>query len=231
MGQICVSQDRGTGRLVFINSFSDAEGGVTRHPLSPTWPLEVLSTVTFAEHDGKTTVTLKGIPVNATELEIKTFEDGYPSMQQGFGRTLDKLAAYLERLDTGSSNHQPAQEHVMHLNPYLHFNGRCEEAFKFYEQVLGGKIVVMVRREGTPAAEHTPAEWRNKILHARLIVDGELSMGSDVPPERFEEPKGFSVTFGVPGPADEGLPSAFTAILVNTRRSGSTISRKIPLNG
>ena len=147
------------GRLVFINSFSDAEGGVTRHPLSPTWPLEVLSTVTFAEHDGKTTVTLKGIPVNATELEIKTFEDGYPSMQQGFSRTLDKLAAYLERLDT---NRQPAQEHVMHLNPYLHFNGRCEEAFKFYEQVLGGKIVVMVRHEGTPAAEHTPAEWRTE---------------------------------------------------------------------
>jgi hypothetical protein len=41
----------------------------------------VLNTVTCAEHDGKTTVTLKGIPVNATELEIKTFEDGYPSMQ------------------------------------------------------------------------------------------------------------------------------------------------------
>ena len=60
----------------------------------------------------------------------------------------------------------------------------------------------MVRHEGTPAAEHTPAEWRNKILHARLIVDGELLMGSDVPPERFEEPKGFSVTLGIPGPAD-----------------------------
>ena len=60
----------------------------------------------------------------------------------------------------------------------------------------------MVRHEGTPAAEHTPAEWRNKILHARLIVDGEPLMGSDVPPERFEEPKGFSVTLGIPGPAD-----------------------------
>jgi PhnB protein len=46
----------------------------------------------------------------------------------------------------------------MHLNPYLHFNGRCEEAFKFYEQVLGDKIAVMVRHEGTPAADHTPAE-------------------------------------------------------------------------
>src|ERR1700674_1790592 len=90
----------------------------------------------------------------------------------------------------------------MQLNPYLTFNGQCEAAFKFYERVLGGKIVAMIRHEGTPAAEHTPPEWRDKILHARLIVDGDVLMGSDAPPGRQEEPRGFSVTLVNPVPAD-----------------------------
>lgn len=44
----------------------------------------------------------------------------------------------------------------MQLNPYLFFKGRCEEAFTFYEKVLGGKIVATIHHEGTPAAEHAP---------------------------------------------------------------------------
>jgi uncharacterized protein YndB with AHSA1/START domain len=46
-------------KLVVVVSFSDAEGGITRHPMSPTWPLETLGTTTFAEHDGKTTITVR----------------------------------------------------------------------------------------------------------------------------------------------------------------------------
>jgi uncharacterized protein YndB with AHSA1/START domain len=84
-------------RLVFINSFSDAEGNLTRHPMSPTWPLEVLNTVTLSEHDRKTTLSLRGIPINATEEERKTFEAGHQSMQQGFKGTLDQLAEYLAK--------------------------------------------------------------------------------------------------------------------------------------
>jgi PhnB protein len=90
----------------------------------------------------------------------------------------------------------------MQLNPYLTFNGQCEAAFKFYERCLGGKIVAMVAHAGTPAEEHVPTEWRNKILHARLIVGDEVLMGSDAPPDRYEEPKGFSVTLGVDDPAN-----------------------------
>ena len=90
----------------------------------------------------------------------------------------------------------------MKLNPYLTFNGQCEAAFKFYEQCLGGKIVAMVTHAGTPAEEQVPAEWRNKILHARLIVGDEVLMGSDAPPDRYEEPKGFSVTVGIDDPTD-----------------------------
>ena len=90
----------------------------------------------------------------------------------------------------------------MKLNSYLTFNGQCEAAFKFYEQCLGGKIVAMVKHAGTPAEEQVPAEWRDKILHARLIVGDEVLMGSDAPPDRYEEAKGFSVTVGVDDPTD-----------------------------
>ena len=82
----------------------------------------------------------------------------------------------------------------MQLNPYLTFNGQCETAFRFYEQCLGGKIEAMVRHTGTPAEQHVPPEWREKIMHARLAVNGELLMGSDAPPDHYKEPKGFSVS-------------------------------------
>ena len=91
----------------------------------------------------------------------------------------------------------------MQLNPYLTFDGRCEDAFKFYAKVLGGKIVAMIRHEGTPAETHVPAEWRKKIMHARLIVDGEVLMGSDAPPDRSDGAmKGFSVTLSIDQPAE-----------------------------
>ncbi|HWF38777.1 MAG TPA: VOC family protein [Candidatus Acidoferrales bacterium] len=93
----------------------------------------------------------------------------------------------------------------MQLNPYLHFNGNCEEAFKFYAQLLGGKIDAMTTFEGTPAADHAPAEWRKKILHANLSAKGHVLMGSDVPPNApggYQPPKGFSVSFSNDDPAE-----------------------------
>ncbi|HXL45300.1 MAG TPA: VOC family protein [Candidatus Binatia bacterium] len=90
----------------------------------------------------------------------------------------------------------------MQLNPYLGFNGQCEAAFKFYERCLRGKIEAMLSHEGTPMENQVPAEWRKKILHARLVVGDAVLMGGDMPPERYEAPKGFSVTIGVTEPAE-----------------------------
>jgi uncharacterized protein YndB with AHSA1/START domain len=85
-------------RLVFIVSFSDEKGGVTRHPWNASWPLETLSTVTFEEQGGKTKVTVQWVPhTSATELERKTFEEGRQGMQQGWTGTMDQFAAYLAR--------------------------------------------------------------------------------------------------------------------------------------
>jgi PhnB protein len=85
----------------------------------------------------------------------------------------------------------------MQINPYLYFDGQCEAAFKFYEKILGGKIEAMMPHEGTPAAEQVPAEWRSKIMHARLVVGDAVLMASDAPPDHYAKPQGFSVSLQI----------------------------------
>jgi uncharacterized protein YndB with AHSA1/START domain len=85
-------------KLVFINSFSDEAGGLTRHPMSASWPLEMLSVFTFEEQPGgKTKFTIRWSPHNATVEEQQTFDAGHASMTQGWGGTLDQLEAYLAK--------------------------------------------------------------------------------------------------------------------------------------
>ena len=83
-------------RLSWVHSFSDEKGGLTRHPLSASWPLELLTTVTFEEAPGgKTKLTLQWTPINATEEERKTFAAARDSMQGGWTGTFERLADYL----------------------------------------------------------------------------------------------------------------------------------------
>jgi uncharacterized protein YndB with AHSA1/START domain len=89
-------------RMVFVNSFSDEAGDIIRAPFSPTWPLEVMNTLTFAEYEGKTTVILRGGPINATEEERETYWNAQESMRQGFAGTFDQLAAYLTEETKGT---------------------------------------------------------------------------------------------------------------------------------
>lgn len=85
-------------RLVWVHSFSDEAGGLTRYPLSATWPLELLTTVMFEEQsDGKTKLTLRWSPLNATAQEQKTFDAAHDSMTQGWGGTFERLTAYLAK--------------------------------------------------------------------------------------------------------------------------------------
>ena len=80
------------------------------------------------------------------------------------------------------------------IEPISFFNGQCEAAFKFYAETLGGKIEGMLTHAGTPAEQQVPAEWRDKIMHARLTIGDQVLMASDAPPETYEEPKGFFVS-------------------------------------
>jgi uncharacterized protein YndB with AHSA1/START domain len=85
-------------RLVFINSFSDEKGGITRHPGNENWPLELLSSFTFEDMPGgKTKFTVRWAPHNANEEERKSFDTNRDSMRQGWGGTMDQLEAYLTK--------------------------------------------------------------------------------------------------------------------------------------
>jgi uncharacterized protein YndB with AHSA1/START domain len=84
-------------KLVFVSGFSDAKGGITRHPFNQAWPLQMLSTITFSEPaKGKTKVAIYWTPLNANAEELKAFADNMASMTQGWTGTLDCCAEFLK---------------------------------------------------------------------------------------------------------------------------------------
>lgn len=85
----------------------------------------------------------------------------------------------------------------MELTPYLVFDGRCAEAFRFYQQCLGGRIVMMQTFADSPAKDHVPPDWGDKVLHTRLEVNGQALMASDAPPGQYAAPQGVSVSISV----------------------------------
>ena len=85
-------------RLTILTSFSDEQGGYSRHPLAPEWPLEMLSVMTLSEDSGRTTLHMVTTAYNASAVERSTFEAGFESMKVGFGGTFDQLTAYLATL-------------------------------------------------------------------------------------------------------------------------------------
>lgn len=88
-------------RIIFVNSFSNKDGKIMRHPMSATWPLEILSMVFFTAQGDKTLLTLRGTPINCTPDEYKTFLDGIPSMHNGFQGTFNQLDEYLKSVTKG----------------------------------------------------------------------------------------------------------------------------------
>ena len=84
-------------RLVWVHSFADVSGDLARHPMSPTWPLELLTTLTFADLGDRTEVTLDWVPLDANEVELKTFKDGKPGMRDGWAGSFDQLSDYLAK--------------------------------------------------------------------------------------------------------------------------------------
>jgi uncharacterized protein YndB with AHSA1/START domain len=85
-------------KIVFVNSFSDEDGNVVRAPFSGSFPLEIQNILTFTENDGKTTLTLRGGPINANEEERSFFNGMFDSMNQGFAGTFDQLEQYLAKV-------------------------------------------------------------------------------------------------------------------------------------
>ena len=91
---------------------------------------------------------------------------------------------------------------TVEINPYLNFSGQCAAAFRFYEKCLGGTIVMMQTHGETLAKDHVPFDWRDKVVHARLVVGGRVLMGSDAPPTHYSAPQRMQVSISVSTPAE-----------------------------
>jgi PhnB protein len=74
----------------------------------------------------------------------------------------------------------------MKLNTYLNYGGNCAQAFRFYEQHLGGKITMMMTHGEQPDPSNVPPDRRKDILHARITMGETELFAADVPPERFQ---------------------------------------------
>jgi PhnB protein len=72
------------------------------------------------------------------------------------------------------------------LYTYLNYGGNCAQAFRFYEEHLGGHITMMTRHGEQPNPVGVPAEWKDAVLHARIELGDTVVMGADIPPDRFQ---------------------------------------------
>lgn len=90
----------------------------------------------------------------------------------------------------------------MQMSPYLSFRGDCETAFRFYAECLNGVVGELFRYAGTPIAQDFPSDWQEKVMHGSVSFDDQILMGSDVPSDRYEEPKGFSLSLQIPRTTD-----------------------------
>lgn len=85
-----------TSRIVLVNAFSDKDGNLTRHPMAPVWPLEMLTTFTFEDiGGGKTRLTVTWLPINASDDEYVAFDQMRDSMTIGWTGTFEQLETYV----------------------------------------------------------------------------------------------------------------------------------------
>jgi PhnB protein len=90
----------------------------------------------------------------------------------------------------------------MQVHPYLSFKGQCEAAFRFYAQCLGGQLGTIFRYAGTPLADQVPADWQDKVMHGSVRLGELVLMGADVAPDRYEAPRGFSLSLHLENTTD-----------------------------
>ena len=69
----------------------------------------------------------------------------------------------------------------MQLHTYVNYGGNCEQAFRFYEQHLGGKVTMLMRHGDQPSPTSVSPDWKDAVLHARMDLGGTELLGADIP--------------------------------------------------
>lgn len=97
-GKALYEEIRKPERLVWVQSFSDKDGGTTAHPMNPDWPRTTHTTVSFEEQGRKTKITIRWLPVEgSTEAELRTFDQNRAGMNQGWSGTFEQLDQFLAK--------------------------------------------------------------------------------------------------------------------------------------
>ena len=86
----------------------------------------------------------------------------------------------------------------MSINPYLFYSGDCADAFRFYQQVLGGELQVMTNADTPPGVEQMPGATPDQVMHASLTLPDALLMGSDDPTGDGGRKAGVAVAYTAP---------------------------------
>ena len=173
-------------RLVYLSSFSDENFGTTRHPMAPVWPLEILTTVTFTEKDGRTTQIVRWEPVNASAEEIEAFNGMHASMEGGWGGSFEELTTHLARM-------APRPQAI---TPYL-TQPDAAKAIDWYKVVFGAvERTRMLHKDG------------KRLMHCDLVINGGTILMSD---EFGEHDDALSPQRGAKSPVSIALQLALPA--------------------
>ena len=188
-------------KLVWLNCFSDPRGNTVSFAMMPDFPKELLTTVTFTETNGKTTVTIISDPSDCSKSEQQAFDSIRESMQGGWGGSLDVLGDVLASPET------IPQMVIPHLTvPDAH------KAIAFYSKIFGATEV-----------SRMPAEDKKRILHCVMDYHGCQFFLAD----QFQEFGGPNAPHaGVKSPVAVALnfatPAALDAVFAKATKAGAT---------
>jgi PhnB protein len=87
------------------------------------------------------------------------------------------------------------------IEPYLFFNGRCEEALEFYRRALGAEILMLMRFKDSPEPAMCPANSGDKVMHATFRIGSSTLLASDGRCEGNPKFEGFSISLRAPDEA------------------------------
>lgn len=91
----------------------------------------------------------------------------------------------------------------MPVQPYLFFNGRCDEAIEFYQKALGAEVMMLMRFKQMPDQSMVRPETAEKVMHARLRIGDAIVLASDGmctgEQQKFE---GFALTLSLASAAE-----------------------------
>ena len=90
----------------------------------------------------------------------------------------------------------------MQVQPYLFFDGRCEQALDFYKQTLGAKVEALMRYKDNPDPKYNPPNSDDKVMHACVRIGDTQVMASDGNCQGKPSFQGFSLTINAADAAE-----------------------------